>query len=422
MSPRVSVVIGASYGDEGKGIVTDYLSGPETLVIRFNGGAQAGHTVVTPEGTRHVFHHFGSGTLAGAATFLSPFFIVNPIFYGRELKELRSKGVEPKVYVDPDCIVTTPYDMLLNEAVERMRGAHRHGSCGFGINETVVRNDSLTGTDRHFGVTYRQLQHEGFLEKRLRDIRQFYVGDRANRLGIAEPIPHLWSDELMTNYMRDVKTMLEHAQTVQWSPAFQADWNRLVFEGAQGLRLDECSPDFPHVTRSRTGLTNVLLLMMSGKLLDRERPFDVYYVTRTYLTRHGAGPLNRELPEPPYPNIVDQTNIHNQHQGSLRFAHLDLDDLFWFIEKDLSQVQHSYLVPRIAVTCADQLKGSEFVLYSKGKKIVAPAIENRGFEYMLPKILHPKDRMFTTGKGLFTFGPTRKDFVNFESLDNRIAV
>lgn len=408
MSKNVAVVIGAQYGDEGKGLVTDYLSRPDALVVRFNGGAQAGHTVVTPEGTRHVFHHFGSGTLAGAATFLSSFFIVNPIFYGRELKELRGKGVEPKVIIDPDCIVTTPYDMLLNEAAERMRGVHRHGSCGFGINETVVRNESPA-----FGLTYCQLKSAGFLEKRLKDIREAYVPDRAHRLGITEPIPHLFSVELVLNYMRDVAAMLDHATIESWTPSLHAGWNRLVFEGAQGLRLDMNSPDFPHVTRSNTGLTNVLPMLAAGNLLDRSDPAKVYYLTRTYVTRHGAGPLKRELSAPPYKDIVDDTNIPNPHQGTLRFAHLDLDDLFTFIEKDLSQVQHAYVSPRIVLTCADQLKDSEFVLYSKDERIVGPA--QKGFELLLPKILQPKDRMFTTSAGFFSIGRTRNDVLHLWS-------
>src|SRR5262245_50739362 len=68
---RATAVIGANFGDEGKGLLTDYLAAKDpagTVVIRCNGGAQAGHTVVTPAGRRHVFHHLGSGSLAGAST------------------------------------------------------------------------------------------------------------------------------------------------------------------------------------------------------------------------------------------------------------------------------------------------------------------------------------------------------------------
>jgi adenylosuccinate synthase len=77
-------VIGAFFGDEGKGLMTDYLAnklGKNTLVIRYNGGAQAGHTVATTCGRRHVFKHFGSGCFLEAPSYLSEFFICNPILF-----------------------------------------------------------------------------------------------------------------------------------------------------------------------------------------------------------------------------------------------------------------------------------------------------------------------------------------------------
>ena len=76
---QASVVIGANFGDEGKGLMTDFLSEPEGVVVRFNGGAQAGHTVTEPGGTRHVFHHYGAGAFKGASTFLSRHFVSNPL-------------------------------------------------------------------------------------------------------------------------------------------------------------------------------------------------------------------------------------------------------------------------------------------------------------------------------------------------------
>ncbi len=77
---RCRAVIGANFGDEGKGLITDYLAQTGgDVVVRFNGGAQAGHTVVTPEGRRHVFSHFGSGSFAELPTFFSQHTIVNPI-------------------------------------------------------------------------------------------------------------------------------------------------------------------------------------------------------------------------------------------------------------------------------------------------------------------------------------------------------
>ena len=93
-------VLGASYGDECKGLTTDYLcsktKGPVT-VIRFNGGAQAGHTVQAPNGTRHVFHHFSSGSMLGAQTYLGQHFVCNPILFHEERAKLLGKGVQEVV-------------------------------------------------------------------------------------------------------------------------------------------------------------------------------------------------------------------------------------------------------------------------------------------------------------------------------------
>ena len=141
------VVIGAVYGDEGKGLMTDYLAGKyikqgkSVAVVRFNGGAQAGHTV-NRNGMRHVFKHFGSGTLAGADTILSRHFILNPIAFFQELEDLNAKlsgGIKGVIYVENDCMVTTPFDIFINQALELKRGDARHGSCGMGIGVTVGR-------------------------------------------------------------------------------------------------------------------------------------------------------------------------------------------------------------------------------------------------------------------------------------------
>jgi adenylosuccinate synthase len=107
--------------------------GDDGIVVRFNGGAQAGHTVVAPDGRRHVFSHVGSGALAGAASHpvaLVSFRQSHPV-PERELAVLAAQGRDAgTVAVDPASPVTTPYDMLINQIVERARGDGRHGSCG----------------------------------------------------------------------------------------------------------------------------------------------------------------------------------------------------------------------------------------------------------------------------------------------------
>ena len=126
---------------EGKGIVTDYLcSHGAGMVVRFNGGVKAGHTVVTPDKERHVFRHFGSGTFCEVPTFLSQFFVCNPILFFEERKQLIELGLHPEVYAHPDCLITTFMDMLINQFKETKRGTKRHGSCGIGFHETLNRS------------------------------------------------------------------------------------------------------------------------------------------------------------------------------------------------------------------------------------------------------------------------------------------
>jgi adenylosuccinate synthase len=140
---KIDVVIGAGYGDEGKGLMTDYLTGQQekpsdTVVVRFNGGAQAGHTVQNDK-CRHVFKHYSSGTLHGATTCLSRFFVVNPLLWAEEYEALYRKSVwqrslkGQRLLIDARAHVSTPYDMLYNQIIELSRGAARHGSCGVGF-------------------------------------------------------------------------------------------------------------------------------------------------------------------------------------------------------------------------------------------------------------------------------------------------
>lgn len=139
---NIKIVCGANFGDEGKGLMTDYFchqatsKGENCIVVMSNGGAQRGHTVVTPDGIKHIFKHFGAGTFAGAATYCPEEFIINPMTFRKEYDEL---GYLPRTYIHRNCKWTTPYDMFINQIVEETRDNKRHGSCGMGIWETICR-------------------------------------------------------------------------------------------------------------------------------------------------------------------------------------------------------------------------------------------------------------------------------------------
>ena len=340
---KIQVVIGANYGDEGKGHFTDYLADPSTLVVRFNGGAQAGHTVMTPNLFRHVFHHFGAGLLKGSPTFLSKHFIVNPILFREERQKLN--GFIINISVDPRALVTTPYDMMINAAVEKKRSASnmKHGSCGIGINETVTRSATMP-------IHYEDLTRYT-VDELLEWVRREWVPVRLAQLGLEfDDLPYLTNKGIMNSWHDDVFHMLKHAPSQWWGRAKDTR-ERYIFEGAQGLALDEFAPGFPHVTRSRTGLTNVMAMLSESGTREE---MDVHYITRPYMTRHGAGGLGLATTGKPYLGIVDKTNVNNPHQGELRFGTLDVDLLVARIKRDVGG-NSFWASPNIGMTCIDQV-------------------------------------------------------------------
>lgn len=338
------VVIGANFGDEGKGLLTDYLCAQGAgVVVRFNGGAQAGHTVCTPEGERHVFRHFGSGTFLGVPTFLSQFFVCNPILFFEERAQLIELGFHPEVYAHPDCLITTHVDMLINQHRELARGNKRHGSCGIGFHETQVRSRLP-----ELKITMGDLWNGGKqLPAQLEELSTKYA---AFRLGLKSAAP-MFDPESITAF---IECCQHFAQCVE--PAGVGSFKDPVFEGAQGLLLSQDNADyFPHVTHSYTGMRNVNELCAMAGITEKE----IYYVSRTYLTRHGAGPLPGHDPALAY---EDNTNHPTTFQGALRFAPLDDEKLLGRCAKDCEG--HWF---KLALTHCDQKAPSmSACLYSGG--------------------------------------------------------
>ncbi len=361
---KVFAVIGANFGDEGKGAITDFLADDKSCVVRFNGGAQAGHTVVAPDGRRHVFHHLGAGTLRGASTFLSRFFIVNPIIFAKEWNILSDKSCEPDVTIDPDALVTTPIDMILNQAIERKRGDRRHGSCGVGINETVER-----GLKAEFRIVFKDLADKPSLGDKILRIMKEYAPMRAAELGVELPDfynqPAIWLQWTNACEFMIKKTWVRNFNELLSS--FRVT-DKIIFEGAQGLGLDQAWGNFPHVTRSNTGSHNVLQLCEEAGLKDLE----IFYTTRTYFTRHGDDPSFICIGKP-YDRIVDETNVKNDHQGEIRYSWFDLPEFTKRVIVDES-TRAGYKVNAttcLAITCIDQLPADMRVKYFDGSLLTS---------------------------------------------------
>jgi len=388
----VKTIIGAGYGDEGKGILTDFLSQNwADLTVRFNGGSQALHTVKLPGGPSHAFSHFGSGSLRGVPTYLTEYFIVNPATFMKEYKELEKKIKVPTIFVHEDCMVTTLLDMRINQAIENSRGKHRHGSVGVGINETVTRH-----LDTPYKITVGMLAHDlpGVL-KIVEDIYNDYAVGRLISLGMAEDaileIKEYDLDKILDGTRRQAEFFTSHAILVERIDWIFDHYDNVVFEGAQGLLLDEFHPNFPYVTRSRTGIYNVNSLIKGYKNVKVE----IYYVTRVYATRHGAGPFPTEvvgdlnLFDFPY-EFEDSTNVPHPYQGTMRVGYLDVDVLKESIHDDLKDFKGYPDAVRLVITCMDQVWDN--VVFQRHNKLVE---------------MEPQD-----------FGPWMKKFIGFPVMLN----
>lgn len=353
-----TAVIGSNYGDCGKGHMTQYVvnrlqkNGANPLVVRYNGGAQAGHTVQTADGKRHVFSHFGAGTLLGAPTYWSQYCSFEPRTLLREFKELREDfDIVPVLFVDYRSIVTTPLDVLFNLELEKSRGENKHGSVGLGINETIERSQWP-----ELCLTYGEVINMSYGEivNKFTNIYSYYK-HRAAQFGLSEELFTCINLELVETFYAQME-MIGQMPNIVIVKALQVygllHSYSLVFEGAQGLALDEMLGDFPHVTRSRTGLHNIVQIIRANQLsLD-----EVIYVTRAYMTRHGAGDFDYPpISESSY-NIVDLTNVPNHSQGTMRFGkHEFYNDVYRRIRSDIDAVNMNWCNINLAITCLDQV-------------------------------------------------------------------
>lgn len=396
---RNRVVIGANFGDEGKGLTTDWLCSKHKpkYVVRFNGGAQAGHTVVTPSKKRHVFGHIGSGAFLDIPTFLSRFFVVNPLMFWKEAEKfsitnnMSIREVGSKIIVDPRCPVTTPFEMLFNQFLERMRGANRHGSCGAGFGETINRQEHLwSPSDRlNFSITFKDIFNKNLLKQKTENILYHYIPYRCKSFcenyGQQQFLSFMTLKTNINNFLQDfydkcefMKIHCKMKDTIQLSSD-----ESVVFEGAQGLLLDQNHEFFPHVTRSNTGLKNVIQLCKENGYDSVDNELEVYYASRGYITRHGAGPLPGENKWSwDGIDVIDHTNIPNEHQGTLRFAPLDVDLISSTVNEDFENGRKEtkmFLIKNLIVTCLDQFVDEPILELKKLRDKIEPINYHRSY-------------------------------------------
>lgn len=327
MAERGFVVVDLGFGDSGKGRTVDALCRREPVhtVLRFNGGAQAAHNVITPDGRHHCFAQWGSGSLAGeVATVLGPAVVVHPGALRQEAAALQRAGVaDPwsRLHIDARCRVTTPFLQASGRLREWARGEQAHGSCGVGFGESV----DLSQRHPELSLHWADLRHPARAMQKLQAQRE-----RLSAEWQALALPQAAAELALLHDARAAEPWLADACALaQRCPPQSLDAlaqrvgapGAVVFEGAQGLLLDEACGFHPHTSWSDTRPAAAHALAAELGLTLRLRN---YGLLRSYLTRHGAGPLPSEdraldawLPEPHNPDAAWSGRFRRGHADAL---------------------------------------------------------------------------------------------------------
>lgn len=334
MQSTPKIILGLQNGDEGKGTTTAFLARPDDLVVRFNGGHQAGHSVVKGD-HRHIFSSFGSGTLNKAATYWSEYCTFYPKSFYNESLSLFEQNLLPRFYMHPLTMISTPFDIMENREREAQ---NRHGSTGMGFGETINRN-----LNSPFKLYAQDLFYDPMLLSKLKQIANYYAVTDSHSL------PQIQK-------FMDYVDLIRSKVIICPLSDIKDDYKNIVFEGAQGIMLDQDHGFFPNVTRSHTTSKNAMQLIKDNYLPEPE----IYYVMRSYLTRHGNGYMPFETGAMKF---EDLTNTPNEYQGALRFGYHSYDQLKYALQCD--QIYSGNAYKNLVITCLDQTEGNVLVDNSK---------------------------------------------------------
>lgn len=339
---QADIVLGLQFGDEGKGITTDFLCSRcepgSAIVVRFSGGQQAGHTVMI-DGKKHTHKSYPAGTLRGVDGYISSYCTMDPISIINEYDVLLNKDVKyPKLYIHPLAMMTTPFDIIANKlAVDK---EIKDGTCGRGIGRTMKRH-----LETQYKLFALDILNISILESKLYAIRDFY-GERLN-LSEGE------SDQLIKEYLDAVIDLpIELADY-----SLLSSYRNVIFEGSQGIMLDMDHGTIPNVTFSNTTSRNALAICEEVGIPLSE--ITTWYATRSYLTRHGNGWMpEKEGPDLILKNNEEEINVTNQFQGNFKIQKLDENLINQALLIDM-QYNKSH-TKNLVITCVDQVESFEF--------------------------------------------------------------
>ena len=276
------VILGAQWGDEGKGKVIDYYAKDADIVVRYQGGCNAGHTVVVND-EKYKFHLIPSGAVQGKKIMIGNGVVVDPQVLSKEIENLKEKGINPDLLISERAHLTLPYHKILDGMEERYRGKSKVGTTKKGIGPTYTDKVARSG------LRMIDLLYEEDLEEKIEDLVSL-----KNKM-----LKHVYGSKLTVSkketmdYIKEYKNKLKSYIGDVSLALYEAmrEGKKIIFEGAQGTFLDVDHGTYPFVTSSNPTIGGVF----TGTGIGLKDIKTIIGVSKAYTTRVGGGPFPTEL-------------------------------------------------------------------------------------------------------------------------------
>jgi len=343
-----TVVIGTQWGDEGKGKIVDYFAKDAEFVVRFQGGNNAGHTIVVGDEV-YKLHIVPSGVIQGKKGVIGNGCVVDPVVLNEELKMLEKRGIPLNLFISDRAHVIMPYHKLLDGAEERLRGSGKIGTTKRGIGPCY--SDKIARR----GIRIGDLLDE----ERLRNRLQRILPGKKALFGVYTIDEPLDEEKLVETYLQLGSSIKPYVTdtTLLLDNAFKNN-KQVLFEGAQGTMLDVDFGTYPFTTSSHVISGGVC----TGVGVGPQRLGSIIGIVKAYTTRVGEGPLPTEL--------TDETGTHLQQQGHEFGTTTSRPRRCGWL--DLMVVRHSCMlsgITHLAITKLDVLNRLEKVKVCIGYKL-----------------------------------------------------
>lgn len=280
----VTLVLGAQWGDEGKGKIVDFLGEGADVVARYQGGANAGHTIIR-NGEKFVLHLLPAGILRpGTICVIGAGVVVDPVALMDEIRQVEAAGIELKdrLFVSHQAHLIMPYHKLLDQMSEARSDRKKIGTTGRGIGPAYVDKFSRVG------IRIVDLLDREFLREKIRAnvadknriLSKIYEAEELNVDAIVDE--YIEFDKQIDPYVKDISVLLDEAIR---------DGKKIILEGAQGSLLDVDMGTYPFVTSSNPTAGGAC----TGLGIGPRRIDNVVGIIKAYTTRVGEGPFPTEI-------------------------------------------------------------------------------------------------------------------------------